>query len=397
MELGQYQLQIFVSLVVILGAAFVALICDLLKGNNEQLREFAIELKVRREEEQKRFQMLLPSAAKHAAENTRAEKSAQPASRQVEAAAEATQVAEAKKRVAAPVGAVSTKEKKRAISPDALAVMERGAQMAAAPRPRRRAERPETELVEAVAQAKATQRPEIELVPAVVAASPATASIAASIIAAPAASKPASNRPAANRDWSSLLSARKTAAVSKAASNTSGALLDAVVAATASDASAQAAEPILPSGFQDGFVLTRLVESRQPVSGLVVSIGASASQNTVGSLPSDVRMLIQSLIGPNDFAAQSGAEEFLLIFPGERGASAQRRLSQVAQQLWDFQLRSLGSFSILFSWGGVEVRSESIDEAIASATERMEETRRGRKILTMESRRESEAPLAQAV
>ncbi len=97
MELGQYQLQIFVSLVVILGAAFVALICDLLKGNNEQLREFAIELKVRREEEQKRFQMLLPSAAKHAAENARAEKSAQPASRQVEAAAEATQVAETRR------------------------------------------------------------------------------------------------------------------------------------------------------------------------------------------------------------------------------------------------------------------------------------------------------------
>src|SRR5260221_14784686 len=54
MELGQYQLQIFVSLVVILGAAFVALICDFLKGNNEQLRELTIELKVRREEEQRR-------------------------------------------------------------------------------------------------------------------------------------------------------------------------------------------------------------------------------------------------------------------------------------------------------------------------------------------------------
>ena len=58
MELGQYQLQIFVSLVVILGAAFVALICDFLKGNNEQLRELTIELKVRREEEQRRSQMM---------------------------------------------------------------------------------------------------------------------------------------------------------------------------------------------------------------------------------------------------------------------------------------------------------------------------------------------------
>jgi hypothetical protein len=397
MELGQYQLQIFVTLMVILGAAFVALICDLLKGNNEQLRELAIELKVRREEEQKRFQMLMPSMAKLGAaeklgsaekagalENIgSAEKVARPAERQVEAPAEAQQVTETKKRV--PVGVAANKEKRRAISADALAVMQRGAQMAAAPRPRRRAEQTESDRVQSVAEVHppATHAaPEIEMVPASVPA-------AASIVSAPA------HRHAANRDWSSLLSAHKSAAGGKTPG--SGALLDAVVAATAFDASAQAAEPSLPSGFQDGFVLTRLVESRQPVSGLVVSIGASATQNVAGSLPSDVRMLIQSLIGPNDFAAQSGSEEFLLIFPGERGASAQRRLSQIAQQLWDFQLRSLGSFSILFSWGGVEVRSESIDEAIASATERMEETRRGRKILSMEANRESEVPLAQAV
>jgi hypothetical protein len=154
-------------------------------------------------------------------------------------------------------------------------------------------------------------------------------------------------------------------------------------------------EPALPAGFQDGFVLTRLVESRQPVSGLVVSIGASTSQSSNRSLPADVRALIQSLIGANDFAAQSGTDEFLLIYPGERGPSAQRRLSQIAEQLWDFQLRSMGSLSIQFSWGGVEVRSESIDEAIASATERMQETRRSRRVLTMEPR--ADAPLRRAV
>src|SRR5277367_5658217 len=58
MELGQYQLQIFVGLVVVLAAAFVALICDFLKGNNEQLRELTIELKVRREEEQRHSQKM---------------------------------------------------------------------------------------------------------------------------------------------------------------------------------------------------------------------------------------------------------------------------------------------------------------------------------------------------
>ena len=51
MDIGAFELQIFVSLVVVLGAAFVALVCDYLKGNNEQLRERNIELRVRREEQ----------------------------------------------------------------------------------------------------------------------------------------------------------------------------------------------------------------------------------------------------------------------------------------------------------------------------------------------------------
>jgi len=131
-------------------------------------------------------------------------------------------------------------------------------------------------------------------------------------------------------------------------------------------------------------VLSKLVQSHQPVSGLVVSIGVNASRKSE-NMPEGVTKLVESLIGPDDFAAQSGEDEFLLIYPREHGASAQRRLSQIAQQLWDFQLRSLGSFQILFSWGGVEVRSESIEEAFASASERMQETKRGRRLLTMES------------
>jgi hypothetical protein len=61
MDLGALELQIFVSLVVVLGSAFVALICDYLKGNNEQLRERNIELRVRTEERE-RFAILNPSA-----------------------------------------------------------------------------------------------------------------------------------------------------------------------------------------------------------------------------------------------------------------------------------------------------------------------------------------------
>src|SRR5580658_8019211 len=104
MELGQYPLQIFVSLVVILSAAFVALICDFLKGSNEQLRELTIELRVRREEEQKRSHVLTPRVA---------ERVARPKSEPV--VAPAVPVAVAKERVAV------AKENKRAVNAAAVA------------------------------------------------------------------------------------------------------------------------------------------------------------------------------------------------------------------------------------------------------------------------------------
>jgi hypothetical protein len=351
MELGQYQLQIFVSLVVILGAAFVALICDFLKGNNEQLRELTIELKVRREEEQKRAHLMTPHASERVERAPKVEQ------------AEKVAAPTAAPALAVPKGAKAgvNKEKKRMVNSDAIAAMERGAALAAtggrpvAPAP-----------VQAVRQeAKPEPKPEI------VATTPVTSSV--------------------KKDWGSLLSrnAQKPAAPRHD-------LLAAVVAAT--NSSNTESERALPAGFQDGFVLNKLVQSRQPVSGLVVSIGVNASRKGDRKLPESVSKLVESLIGPGDFAAQSSDDEFLLIYPQEHGASAQRKLSQIAQQLWDFQLRSLGSFQILFSWGGVEVRSESIEEAIASASERMQETKRGRKLLTMESPAAvQDAPLRKAV
>src|SRR5262249_48253701 len=98
-----------------------------------------------------------------------------------------------------------------------------------------------------------------------------------------------------------------------------------------------------PTGYQDAFVLRRLANSRHQVTGLVVSIG----MNTGGSIPDQVRILIQSLTGPTDFACQSDTDEFVLIYPNQCGASAQRRLSEIAQQLWDFQLAAMGTFAIV--------------------------------------------------
>jgi hypothetical protein len=287
MEPGNY-LQLIMTVALIVTAAIVAVICDFLKQNNDQLREMNIELQVRQEH------LRVPRLPK-------AEKVSAP---------EVPSIAAPKEH------SIVSKDRKRTVNREALAAMERGAAAAAKRVP------------------VAAPLPEIIM--------------------------PAKVSPA-KKDWGSLISR------SAQGKNSATALSS------------------LPAGFQDGFVLQQLVHSRRPVSGLVVSIGVHASKNSGEKLPEAVLKLVASLIGPTDFAAQSSDDEFLLIYPQEQGASAQRRLSQIARQLWDFQLRSLGSFQILFSWGGVEVRSESIEEAIASASERMQETKRGRKLLTMEA------------
>jgi hypothetical protein len=297
MEPGHFHLQLLMNVTLILTAAIVAFICDILQRNNERLREMNIELKIRQEEEQKRWGLPAPRVKERAETG----KIAPPA------------LAAPKERSAL------SKEKKRTVNSEALAVMERGA------------------------------------------------ALARSVPVAPV--REAAAKTAPKKDWGALLNR-----------NAEG-----VKAAQAPNALPVGLKTGFHAGFENGQTLSNLVQSREPISGLVVSIGVNASCKSAGELTAAVAKLVGSLIGPNDLAAQSAEDEFLLIYPQEHGASAQRRLTQIARDLWDFQLRSLGSFQILFSWGGVEVRSESIEDAIASARERMQESKRGRKLLTMES------------
>ncbi|HEV8145394.1 MAG TPA: hypothetical protein VGP79_03395 [Bryobacteraceae bacterium] len=417
MELGQYQLQIFVSLVVILGAAFVALICDFLKGNNEQLRELTVELKVRREEEQRRGQVMTPRTAA-----ARVAVAAENAARQTAAAAGAAESKSERKRPAfAQNGAVG---QRRQASADALAAMERGARLAGAPRaaskpitsaPAARtnsqppplpthAPQRATALLEAASPgitimnapafsapvpAAVIERPvvmeQVVIGQSVVIETPVIAQetpvIEQMIAQQPVVVTPEATSAPKKKDWGALLARRASASAPVAA--------EPALSCTAVEPTTTV-YPLgdIPVGFHDGVVLTRLILARQPVTGLVVSIGVTANPKN-GTVPEPVNSLIRSLIGADNFACSTGTDEFLLIYPRLNGAAAQRQLSLVAQQLWDFQLRSLGTTSILFSWGGVEVASESIDEAVASASERMNETRRNRKLVAL--------PLRQAV
>ncbi len=142
----------------------------------------------------------------------------------------------------------------------------------------------------------------------------------------------------------------------------------------------------IPVGMQTSEVLGGLLATPGVLSGVVVAVGindykqlqSTHSKTAFEDLMRSVENLVGSMTGNRGFATRRNDDEYLLIFPHDSGPAAQRLLTQISERLWDFQLRSLGSFSILFSWGAVEVVSEQLSEAIAAANEQMYQTKRTR-------------------
>jgi hypothetical protein len=143
----------------------------------------------------------------------------------------------------------------------------------------------------------------------------------------------------------------------------------------------------LPSGLQSAAVLSSLMEDSAPFSGVAVAIGINDYETLREKLNSPesgdalgpVTMMVQALLRSQDMACRFLDDEYILLFPGESGPAAQRRLFQISEKLWDFQLRSLGNLAMMFSWGGLELNAEPLAEGVAAARERMYQTRRNRK------------------
>jgi hypothetical protein len=142
----------------------------------------------------------------------------------------------------------------------------------------------------------------------------------------------------------------------------------------------------VPAGMHVASALERLTRNRHPFTGLVISIGVNqsdAGRSHNEELMRSIETFIAGLLGEADFGCHVDDDEFVLLCPGPSGAEAQRRLSRVSERLWDFQLRTLGNFSLLFSIGATDVERESLSDAIALAKERMGQTLRGRKPLSL--------------
>ncbi len=134
-----------------------------------------------------------------------------------------------------------------------------------------------------------------------------------------------------------------------------------------------------PSGMIQQPELEALLKSREPFTGLVVSIGINDTNSSMWhshGLMQSVGNYIAGLLRANDFSCRTAYDEFVIVCRGEQGPQSQRRLNHISERLWDYQLRGIGACSILFSWGGVEIQDQPLAEGIASATERMRETKR---------------------
>lgn len=143
----------------------------------------------------------------------------------------------------------------------------------------------------------------------------------------------------------------------------------------------------VPAGMHPSAGLSPLLENGQLFTGLVISIGAGLEN--AREMGQSVEKFVTGLLRAADFGCRASDDEFVLICAGLHGAEAQRHLSHVSERLWDYQLRTLGQSSIVFSLGGIDVQRESLSEAVASAKERMSQTRKFRNAVVPAQRRKA--------
>lgn len=133
-----------------------------------------------------------------------------------------------------------------------------------------------------------------------------------------------------------------------------------------------------PTGMIQQPAFQKLLDSAEPFSGLVMSIAVNESDSGMWhslGLMQSVGSYIAGLLRDRDFACRTDYDEFVMACDGEHGAQSQRRLNQIAEKLWDYQLRGIGTCSILFSWGGIEVQDQPLAKAVESAVDRMRQTK----------------------
>jgi len=147
-------------------------------------------------------------------------------------------------------------------------------------------------------------------------------------------------------------------------------------------------EYLAPAGMFSQWPIEVLERITKPFTGLVVLIDLVTNHRRPAhkeSLFQAVTGFVAGVLGENDFGCRTTDDEFVMICPGVRGSEAQRRLNQISEQLWEFQQRGNGAFSLVFSWGGIGVSEKPLSEAMAAAVQRMNHLNQNRIRFSKES------------
>ena len=379
MDLSPQALSGIFIVAVILAAFVLAFVVDLLKGNVDQLREVAIDLKARKEAAESHIRSLeLILTHQH-----------QPMAA-LATAGIAPPVAE---RALLPEGIRDGRPETAVATETAVAPRPQPVPVPALEKPARRMSPAVAAVAESVAarMANNTFRPATPAPePVFAAASSAPPAAAASstgrmpgektTLRIPIVEPVAPSLEASKKNWNQILSAHKGGHGAPASTvATPAAAAAASAPSTGNVIEFRSNEPAqLPSGLFDYSVLQKQASEGKTFNGLVVSIGVTSyDRENVGI----VHGFLGSLMDATDFACWSDNEQFLLVCSDLSGDAAQRRLARITEKLWDFQLRSMGSLDIQFAWGGKEGRggAERLNDVVASAIEQMCETRDARR------------------
>jgi len=397
--MGVSELQVFVSLVVILGAAFVALICDFLKGNNEHLRESNIVLRVRENERETRAALLEQIRRQTLDAIEQGRRMALESVREQAASATAEVEAQDEAQLVFQWSAQDRRERER------RSIARRDAAPAAWAQEMilMRSPQPAHEELKArhSAEAVAVMEPAPMLRPCIVMnpahphlTFPPQRVIPSSGLQAEAefeepqveVQEPAPSGSPWAEDQDDVVRIRILQDDDVLPSDPATARANVV------EMPAQSAqgELELPGGSHEPAVLEELMEDQRPFHGLAVAVSLvdylrlleEEGKTAMDHLMRSISELASSLTREEDLVCRVSEDEFILIFPKEYGSAATRRIQLISEGLWDFQLRSLGSMSIIFSWGALQCTGQTLAHAVEGAREQMLETRRNRRAAT---------------
>lgn len=147
---------------------------------------------------------------------------------------------------------------------------------------------------------------------------------------------------------------------------------------------------LLPTGMHDLSTWSRLMSLPNPMTGILFVISLQPSEKASspgqkGSAAIDengpaIDKLMASFVREGDFGTRISDTEWVFIYSNDVAGFNQRRVGLISEKLWDFQLRHLGMANVSFKWGAIDVQSEPLPAALEAARDRMNQTRRARKL-----------------